>query len=589
MSTEERPSSVRFLIVAAATLMSFLLYVDRFCVSFAEPYIKQDLGLTYSQIAWFTSGFFWTYALAQVPAGWMSDRYGARIMLTLYIVTWSVFTAVIGAAEGFALLIIARLGCGLGQAGAYPTAASVISRWMPMTARGFASSCVGNGGRVGAAIVPIMTAFLIVQFVPVGTPVEVLQSEIINPAAIVKKLNERLQNSDSQPLFAAVDAVRVSELVEQSKSLPTVSDPRDLLQRDAAKAGSALLAAEVSKLLNDWTQTDALLDIAQADKRLKFERESIATLARLRDKEPVSEPERARLKRMTLEALFPDELMKVYRLGWRKVLAVYGLSGILVAAFFWWIFRERPEQHPRVNSAECELINLGKPTDSEAATKKLDGIPAMKLLTSINLWANSFMQFGTNVGWLFIFTWLPRYLLAERQVPIIERSFMAMLPVVIGVLGGAMGGKLTDVWAARFGVLWGRRMPILASRVLAIAGYLGCIGVSFLPSDHFLNSAWTVTLLCGVAAFATDFGAPATWAFAQDIGGRHVASVLGWGNMWGNIGAAVGPLIYNFVLGESPKTAQWNWLFATCAAAFAISGCCAFIMDARKPLFRDGE
>lgn len=588
MPTVERPSSVRFLIVAAATLMSFLLYVDRFCVSFAEPYIKQDLGLTYGQIAWFTSGFFWTYALAQVPSGWLSDRYGARIMLTLYILTWSVFTAVIGAAEGFALLIIARLGCGVGQAGAYPTAASVISRWMPMTARGLASSFVGNGGRVGAAVVPIMTAFLIVQFVPLGTPVEVKPNEIINAAAIVMKLADRLEKPEQRSLIESLGVEHVEELKSKLKRLSDGPSKNDAIRPQHGQAVQESIAPEVSDLLNTWMKSDGLLEIAQSDKRLKFERESIATLAKLRDQQEVSVLERTRLKRMTLEAMFPAELMKLYRLGWRQVLAVYGLSGFLVAAFFWFVFRERPDLHPRVNQAECELIQLGKPTGTDV-TKKLDGIPAKKLLTSLNLWANSFMQFGTNVGWLFIFTWLPRYLLEERQVPIIERSFMTMLPVVIGVFGGFMGGKLTDVWASRFGVLWGRRMPILASRVLAIAGYLGCVGVSFLPSDHVLNSAWCVTLLCGVAAFATDFGAPATWAFAQDIGGRHVASVLGWGNMWGNIGAAVGPLIYNFVLGETPQTAQWNWLFATCAAAFAISGCSAFVMDATQPLFRDDE
>ncbi len=581
MSSEQRPSSVRFLIVAVATLMSFLLYVDRFCVSFAEVYIKQDLGLSYTQLAWFTSGFFWTYALAQVPAGWLSDRYGARIMLTLYIVTWSVFTAVIGAANGFALLIIARFGCGIGQAGAYPTAASVIARWMPTTARGLASSFVGNGGRVGAAVVPIMTAFLIVQFVPLGTPVEITSAEIVGPHAIVTKLAQRLDASETRSLFESVGVERVTELKASSDRTEALTD-KATQDSERLKTGES-----VRELLRDWTRTDGLIAIAQTDKQLKFERESIATLKKLRDKESVSEVELDRLKRMTLEALFPNEVMKLYRLGWRQVVIVYGLSGIVVAAFFWFIFRERPDLHPKVNAAERELIQRGKPTDS--GERKLDGIPTKALLTSINLWANSFMQFGTNVGWLFIFTGLSRYLLVERQVPIIERSFMAMLPVVIGVIGGFMGGKLTDVWATRFGVLWGRRLPILASRVLAIGGYVGCIGVSFLPTDHPLNSAWTVTLLCGVAAFATDFGAPATWAFAQDIGGRHVASVLGWGNMWGNIGAAVGPLIYNFVLGETPKTTQWNWLFATCALAFAISGCCAFIMDATKPLLRDGE
>ena len=88
--------------------MAVLLYLDRFCVSIAEPFIRQDLGLTKQQMGNFLSAFFWTYALGQVPAGWMSDRYGARRMLTIYILTWSVFTALMGFAGGFVMLLITR-------------------------------------------------------------------------------------------------------------------------------------------------------------------------------------------------------------------------------------------------------------------------------------------------------------------------------------------------------------------------------------------------------------------------------------------------------------------------------------------------
>ena len=103
---------VRYLIVFCATLMSFLLYLDRFCVSFAIDYIRQDLGLTQGDAKWFLSAFFWSYALAQVPAGWMSDRYGARIMLVIYILTWSAFTGVIGAAPSFLIVMVGRVLCG---------------------------------------------------------------------------------------------------------------------------------------------------------------------------------------------------------------------------------------------------------------------------------------------------------------------------------------------------------------------------------------------------------------------------------------------------------------------------------------------
>jgi hypothetical protein len=95
--SQQAATRIRYLIVAAATLMSFLLYLDRFCVSFAIDYIRQDLGMTQGQAKWFLSAFFWSYALGQVPAGWLSDRFGARIMLVIYILTWSFFTGLIGA------------------------------------------------------------------------------------------------------------------------------------------------------------------------------------------------------------------------------------------------------------------------------------------------------------------------------------------------------------------------------------------------------------------------------------------------------------------------------------------------------------
>src|SRR5258708_4509307 len=89
----QKPTQVRHVVVFVTFLMSVILYLDRLCVSFAERYIKEDLTLSEGQVAWFLSSFFWSYALAQVPAGWLGDRLGSRGVLALYIVSWSFFTA----------------------------------------------------------------------------------------------------------------------------------------------------------------------------------------------------------------------------------------------------------------------------------------------------------------------------------------------------------------------------------------------------------------------------------------------------------------------------------------------------------------
>ena len=171
--TTSRPTGVRHLIVLLLTLMSVLLYLDRFCVSFAGDYIKEDLGLSQTQMSLLLGPFFFLfYALAQVPSGWLSDRFGARVMLSVYVVAWSLFTAQMGLVAGFVMLLVARLMCGITQAGAYPTAGGVISRWIPLSKRATASAWVGLGGRMGGAMAPVLTAFLMIVFVPVETEVE---------------------------------------------------------------------------------------------------------------------------------------------------------------------------------------------------------------------------------------------------------------------------------------------------------------------------------------------------------------------------------------------------------------------------------
>ncbi len=196
-SLKQRPTNIRLIVVMLAAATSVLLYLDRFCVSFAADFIKEDLKLSQSQVGYFLSAFFFSYALAQVPAGWLSDRHGARIMLAVYIIVWSIFTAMIGAVHSFAMLIFTRMACGLGQAGAYPTSASILSKWVPFRKRGTASAWISLGGRLGGAIAPLLTAFLIVQFVPYDTPVKLQPQDLLHGPRLCAKLSPADESKSS--------------------------------------------------------------------------------------------------------------------------------------------------------------------------------------------------------------------------------------------------------------------------------------------------------------------------------------------------------------------------------------------------------
>jgi len=157
------PTRVRYSIIATTTLVAVLLYLDRICI--AEIAKRDDFRLAFGigdkGAGVFMSSFFFAYALAQVPSGWLSDRFGARGMLAVYVLLWSVCTVFTGLAGGFVMLILARVFFGIAQAGCYPTCGSLLKRWVPVNARGRASSFVSMGGGIGGVIAPLLTAWLL--------------------------------------------------------------------------------------------------------------------------------------------------------------------------------------------------------------------------------------------------------------------------------------------------------------------------------------------------------------------------------------------------------------------------------------------
>lgn len=557
--------------------MAVLLYLDRFCVSFAERYIKEDLRLTDNDMTLFGSLFFLSYALAQVPAGWLGDRFGPRAILTLYILVWSVFTAMIGWAAGLTSLLVARLGCGLGQAGAYPACGGLLSKWVPLTNRGLASALVALGGRGGAVIAPILTAYLMIAFVPLSTSALLEEGQLLNPPALCSKLAAAADQDSSHPDVATTKREQqpAPSAAEQriARLLPE-SARQVVVQNGAATSLTAADLATITGGLNELIRGDELFD-ESAFGRLNIEKEALRFLELRAAGESLSDAERMRMNRLLLEAALPANIGKLYVRGWRPVLISYGLFGVLVAVLYWVCFRNSPAEHPWCNGRERELIDAGKHPEMAKPQAPAPPLPVRAILRSRSLWLSSISQFGTNVGWLFFVFWLPRYLMEIHKVPILERSVMTSIPPFAGIAGMFLGGKLTDWLSRKIGLRWGRALPMGLTRFGAAAAYVACL---------WIDSPWPATIAFALGFFFVDLGVSAVWAFMQDVGGKHVGSILGWGNMWGNIGAFAAPFIYNAALGSSPTIREWNTMFIACAVMFVMSGITALGIDATAPI-----
>jgi sugar phosphate permease len=554
------PTRVRYLVVFLATLAAVLLYLDRICLSITERYITEDLGLSGAQAGLLFSAFFWAYAIGQVPAGWLGDRLGVRWVLTLYIVSWSAFTGLMGAAQSFLAVLAFRFGCGLAQAGAYPASASLLSKWVPFSARALASSVVATGGRVGGFLAPVLTAYLMVAFVPVNDGSLLHPADLLNGVALCRNLSR----ADDSPV------ARLGATIRARLPASTTALVQQVTQADQKEPLTAHDQAALVEGLNDvLKQRDLFSTVNLEEFSLSPEARRLARVP----EEQLTPQQIERRNRLLLEAAYPDQVRKVFGRGWRPVMLVYGLAGVVVALLFWLGVRDRPGLHPACNQDEVALIESSQLPGAGVteARRASEGLPLVALLCSWSLWLSSISQFMTNLSWVFLITWFPRYLAEVHRVPVVERGWMASLPLLVGMAGMLAGGWVTDWLTRRVGLRWGRALPMGLTRFAGAAGFAACL---------LLHSPWSVTVaLCMVTVF-TDLGVPAVWAFMQDVGGRHVGSVLGWGNMWGNVGAAVSPVLLNLAI----DAGRWDACFLGCAVAFLVAGIAALGIDATRPI-----
>ena len=142
----------RYAVVFVLFLISMITYIDRVCISAAKDPITAELHLSDAAMGLVFSAFALGYAIAQIPAGWLADRAGPRLALTVVVALWSGLTALTGAAWSFASLVVIRLVFGMAEAGAFPGGARAICNWLPTGERGRANGVLFSGSRIGAAV-----------------------------------------------------------------------------------------------------------------------------------------------------------------------------------------------------------------------------------------------------------------------------------------------------------------------------------------------------------------------------------------------------------------------------------------------------
>jgi sugar phosphate permease len=310
----------------------FLCYLtnqaDRANFGVVLPYIRKEFVLTNLQAGALASFFFLGFAITQVPAGLFMSRTGARLLTSLSVFAFSVFTFLIGTSSGAAAMKCFRFCLGLGEGPAGIGAGALVKAWFPHKEQGTATGifmAVGPGAMI--IVPPICVAIMI-----------------------------------------------------------------------------------------HW--------------------------------------------------------------GWRAVFYSFAVPGVIMAAVWYILVRNRPEESPHCNTAEQDYILQSSPEarseeDRQAASmgwvdtfiRVRRGMKALdtnsQVFGSWNVWADCIVFFFIAMCQWGMMTWIPSYLVNERHLSMIRMGLLAAVPYCGHVISLAGGGWVSDR-------LWrGRRKPMMFLTAIA--------------------------------------------------------------------------------------------------------------------------
>lgn len=138
----------RFAILAMLFVVTTINYADRATLSIAGPALSRELGIDAVTMGYVFSAFGWSYVIAQLPGGWLLDRFGSKSVYAASILLWSVFTLAQGgisfltatATTAVVVLFALRFLVGAAEAPSFPANGRIVASWFPASERGTASA-----------------------------------------------------------------------------------------------------------------------------------------------------------------------------------------------------------------------------------------------------------------------------------------------------------------------------------------------------------------------------------------------------------------------------------------------------------------
>ena len=157
-------SRLRWGIVLLLLIAAVVNYLDRANLSIANTTIAAEFGFSQTEMGLLLSAFLWPYALANLPAGWLVDKFGPKRMFSWALGLWSSFTVLAAFVNSYSFFYGLRMLLGVSESPFFTSGIKITHRWFGDKERGLPTAIINTGSQIANAIAPPILTVLLLSF-----------------------------------------------------------------------------------------------------------------------------------------------------------------------------------------------------------------------------------------------------------------------------------------------------------------------------------------------------------------------------------------------------------------------------------------
>ena len=263
--------------------------------------------------------------------------------------------------------------------------------------------------------------------------------------------------------------------------------------------------------------------------------------------------------------------------GWRFAFIIIAIIGVVWAVVWFFVAADSPQKSTRITVSEQQLIEKLKQQDSVAEKPAIQtGTGVANYFTQPIILVTAFAFFCYNYILFFFLSWFPAYLVQAHHLDIKSMSLTTMIPWIVGFIGLAAGGVISDKVFRMTGKLLFSRKVVLAVSLLIAAIGVGLAGT--------VQSVVPAVALMSVSVFFLYITGAIYWAIIQDVvePGR-IGSISGFIHLVGSISGIIGPIVTGYIVHHTGRFDSAFILAGSIAAVGAVLAWCVIREPKKRP------